>query len=107
MSNVANTPVDESQTQSAAPTETASAEPAKHKKGTILFTAIKDADETLVPQAKEIVQILRESLGPVSKKDLVASLGGRIKSKQQPGRVLSFYKGELIKKGYLQVSKAE
>lgn len=106
MSN-ANTSVGETPDQPTSSTETVSADPAKFKKGTILFTAIKDADESLVPQSKAIVQVLCEAGGPMPKKDLIASLGGRIQSKQQPGRVLSFYKGELIKKGYIQVSKAE
>lgn len=79
----------------------------KIKKGTILFTALKDADDSLVPQAAEIVKIVREAGGTLSKKELVAALGTRIQSKQAPGRVLSFYKGALIKNGFITVAKAE
>lgn len=89
-------------------TETAApAEPKQHKKGTILFTAIKDADETLVPQAAQIVKILREAGAPVAKKELVEQIKSKVpNSKQPPGRILSFYKARLVKEGYVDVQKA-
>jgi hypothetical protein len=76
-------------------------------KGSVQFTALKPADDTLVPQAAQIVAILQESGGTLSKQDLLERLKDRLPSSRQPmGRILSFYKGTLTQKGFIQVQKA-
>lgn len=97
----------ETSVSAAEPQPEAVAASKQHKKGTILFNALKDADDSLVPQAAEIVKIISESGGQIQKKDLVTALGTRIQSKQPAGRILSFYKGALIKGGFISVTKSE
>lgn len=80
--------------------------PVTSGKGIVTFKSTTKNDTTgLVPQAKTIVDIVREA-GTISKKDLIAKLSERLQTRQPAGRVLSFYKAKLVQDGYVSVTKA-
>jgi hypothetical protein len=69
------------------------------------FSSLKPADENkLSPQACAIVSVLNES-GRMGRKDLISRLKSKLKSSQEPSRVLSYYKKSLVADRYIKVDK--
>lgn len=69
------------------------------------FSALKAADETkLSPQAFAIVSVLSES-GRIGRKELISRLKSKLKSSQEPSRVLSYYKKNLVADRFIKVEK--
>jgi len=65
------------------------------------FKALKQADDTLPPQAKVIVSTLASRPEGVSRPILVAMLEGCLNTQQPAARILSFYTQRLISEGFI------
>lgn len=78
----------------------------KTKPAKVTVRVLKPADSTLAAQAAEIIAVLVENGGTMTRKDLVTALKSRMKTKQPPGRVLSFYRPQLERDKYIVVEKA-
>ena len=73
------------------------------------YTAKRDPDSTLPPQAALIVQLVRRNAAGLTRDQLVEQLKlgvqtGALKTAQPPARILAFYKPILVKRGWLDVS---
>lgn len=71
----------------------------------VIVRRAKPADDKLAPQAKQIVELVPEA--GIDRKQLLGQLGHRLKTKQPPGRVFSFYKQFLVKRGYIKLAKVK
>lgn len=73
----------------------------------VYFTALKPADEKkLSPQANAIVAALHGVGQRVTRKDLIKLLTpSKLKTDQEPSRVLSYYKKELLSGRWIKVEK--
>lgn len=74
-----------------------------------LLVASKPADDTLPPQAREIVKMIHGSHDGLTREKLVGKLNGKLKTTQSIPRILSFYLPALKSKGFVKVTphKAE
>lgn len=73
----------------------------------VQFTFVKGIDEgeKLAPQAKVIVETI-QSLGTAPREQVVEALSdGRLKTRQPPERILTYYQKALASKGYFTMEK--
>lgn len=56
-------------------------------------------------QRLQILSTLKDQGGKASRKDLLTALADG-KTKQKPAKILAFYKGQLIKDGFVEVKTA-
>lgn len=69
---------------------------------TYLF--VKAGDGALAKQAQGILNII-EAKGKISKPDLLEQIALDVKSKQRAKRLLSYYKGLLVTRGFIEERK--
>lgn len=62
-------------------------------------------EEGVSPQAKAILETLKDNGGTMNRDDLVSKLEKKLKTNQPPTRVLSFYQPKLVEDGLIEVSK--
>ena len=69
-------------------------------------TTSKAVDEkSLAPQAMIIYNTLK-SVGPCSMEKLVSSVSSKLKTKQEPIKVVAFYRSILVSKGFVAITKS-
>ena len=62
-------------------------------------------DSKLAKQARAILAIIEEA-GEIGKTELLTIVGQRLKSRQTPQRLLSYYQGSLIKTGSIEAIRS-
>ena len=71
----------------------------------VTYRFIQTPDVQLAKQARAILAIIEEA-GEISKTELLTLVGARLKSRQRPQRLLSYYQGSLIKAGGIEAIKS-
>lgn len=69
---------------------------------TYLF--VKAGDGSLARQGQAILNII-EAKGKISKADLLAQIELDVRSRQRAQRLLSYYKSQLVSRGYIEERK--
>jgi hypothetical protein len=68
--------------------------------------------DKLAPQARVIVEVLNAEYGKgkaVPRQELIDKIvaSGKLETRQEPGRILSFYQPKLVEDGFIEVDKIE
>jgi hypothetical protein len=71
----------------------------------VTYRFIQTPDVQLAKQARAILAIIEEA-GQISKTELLTLIGARLKSRQKPQRLLSYYQGSLIKSSGIETIKS-
>jgi hypothetical protein len=71
----------------------------------VTYRFIQVPDTSLAKQAKAILAIIEEA-GEIGKTELLSVVGQRLKSRQKPQRLLSYYQGSLIKTGSIEAIRS-
>jgi hypothetical protein len=71
----------------------------------VTYRFIQIPDVQLAKQARAILAIIEEA-GQISKTELLTLVGARLKSRQKPQRLLTYYQGSLIKAGGIEAIKS-
>jgi hypothetical protein len=71
----------------------------------VTYRFIQIPDVQLAKQARAILAIIEEA-GQISKTELLTLVGARLKSRQKPQRLLTYYQGSLIKSGGIEAIKS-
>ena len=71
----------------------------------VTYRFIQTPDVRLAKQARAILAIIEEA-GEISKTELLTLIGARLKSRQKPQRLLSYYQGSLIKSSGIEAIKS-
>jgi len=71
----------------------------------VTYRFICTPDVQLAKQARAILAIIEEA-GQISKTELLTLVGARLKSRQKPQRLLTYYQGSLIKAGGIEAIKS-
>jgi len=65
-------------------------------------------DEVVPEQAQVILGVIHDSAGgQITRGDLIKALDGKLETKQDIARVVSFYRGPLVSEGFITIVKAE
>lgn len=71
----------------------------------VTYRFIQVPDQALAKQAKAILAILEEA-HEIGKTELLTLISARLKSRQKPQRLLSYYQGSLIKAGAIEAIRS-
>ena len=71
----------------------------------VTYRFVQTPDKALAKQAKAILAIIEEA-GEIGKTELLTLVGQRLKSRQSPQRLLSYYQGSLIKTGSIEAIRS-
>lgn len=71
----------------------------------VTYRFICTPDSKLAKQARAILAIIEEA-GEISKTELLTLVGARLKSRQKPQRLVTYYQGMLIKAGGIEAIKS-
>lgn len=71
----------------------------------VTYRFISLPETALAKQAKAILAII-EDAGEIGKTELLTLVGQRLKSRQTPQRLLSYYQGSLIKTGSIEAIRS-
>ncbi len=71
----------------------------------VTYRFIQVPETTLAKQAKAILAII-EDAGEISTTELLSIVGNRLKSRQKPQRLLSYYQGSLINTGAIEAIRS-
>jgi DUF917 family protein len=71
----------------------------------VTYRFIQVPEQALAKQAKAILAILEEA-HEIGKTELLTLISARLKSRQKPQRLLSYYQGSLIKAGAIETIRS-
>lgn len=75
-----------------------------------MITALRkrEEDEKMAPQAKVICDVLVNTVGvnkPLERQALIKALDGKLETRQDIGRIVSFYQNRLVEAGLIAIEK--